>query len=66
MFLGLLIIKIFIFYSKGKKIISYVLLHHCNRDHYAIKVGGGGGGQSHSWSIFSILIVPGGGKGVEG
>lgn len=46
-------------------IISYVLLHHCNRDHNAIKVGEGGG-QSHSWSIFSILIVPGGGKGVEG
>lgn len=53
--------------QQGEKwpIISYILLHHCNRDHNAIKVGEGGG-QSHSWSIFSILIVPGGGKGVEG
>lgn len=46
---------------KYKLIILYVALHYCNRDHKAIKVGERGS-RSHSWSIFSILHVPGGGK----
>lgn len=45
--------------------MQYVVWHYCNRDHKAIKVVVGGS-RSHSWSIFSILGVPGGGKRLWG
>lgn len=46
---------------KYKLMILYVALRYCNGNHKAIKVGERGS-RSHSWSIFSILHVPGGGK----
>lgn len=45
--------------------MSYVAQHYSNRDHKAIKVVERGS-RSHSWSIFSILRVPGGGKRLWG
>lgn len=45
--------------------MSYVAQHYSNRDHKAIKVVESGS-RSHSWSIFSILRVPGGGKRLWG